>query len=144
MSKNVEEMNEETKRIESKAETPKKLETKAKAAKAIATTADKTKTLTNKVSKADEKATAKAKKTVAKKVAKEEKKGAVEEIYLQYAGQEVLLEAVLERAKAAHVEEGHRASGIKTIQIYIKPEENAAYYVINRKPEGKMVPLIQG
>jgi len=142
MPKKVEEMNEDVKQIDSKADTPKKLETKAKAAKAIATTADKTKALTDKASKAEEKATAKAKKTTAKKAAKGEKKSAPEEIYLQYAGQEILLEAVLERAKAAYVAEGHRLSGIKTIQIYIKPEENAAYYVINGKPEGKMVPLI--
>ena len=60
----------------------------------------------------------------------------VEEIYVQFAGQELLTKEVLERAKQAYVAEGHRESSIKSIRLYIKPEEHMAYYVINEKIAG--------
>lgn len=71
-----------------------------------------------------------AKKTVAKKAEK------IEEVYVQFAGQELLTKEVLERAKQAYVAEGHRESSIKSIRLYIKPEEHMAYYVINEKIAG--------
>ncbi len=60
----------------------------------------------------------------------------VEEVYVQFAGQELLTKEVLERAKQAYVAEGHRESSIKSIRLYIKPEEHMAYYVINEKIAG--------
>lgn len=60
----------------------------------------------------------------------------VEEIYVQFAGQELQTKEVLERAKQAYVAEGHRESSIKSIRLYIKPEEHMAYYVINEKIAG--------
>lgn len=70
------------------------------------------------------------KKTESKKTEK------VEEIYLQFHGQEIVTKDVLERAKQAYIAEGHRESSIKSIRLYIKPEENMAYYVINEKIAG--------
>ena len=52
-------------------------------------------------------------------------------VYIQYAGNEALAKDVLERAKEAYIAEGFKATGIKSVQLYLKPEENAAYYVIN-------------
>lgn len=43
-----------------------------------------------------------------------------------------------EKVKAQFVAEGHRAGAIKKLDIYIKPEENAAYYVINEKFSGRV------
>ncbi len=60
----------------------------------------------------------------------------VEEIYVQFSGQELLTKEVLERAKQAYIAEGHRESSIKSIRLYIKPEEHMAYYVINEKIAG--------
>lgn len=60
----------------------------------------------------------------------------VEEVYIQFAGQELLTKEVLERAKQAYMAEGHRESSIKSIRLYIKPEEHMAYYVINEKIAG--------
>ena len=71
-----------------------------------------------------------AKKTESKKTEK------VEEVYLQFHGQEIATKDVLERAKQAYIAEGHRESSIKSIRLYIKPEENMAYYVINEKIAG--------
>lgn len=76
-----------------------------------------------------------AKKTTAKKTAVKTVQK-VEEVYVQFAGQEVLTQEVLERAKQAYIAEGHRESSIKSIRLYIKPEEHMAYYVINEKIAG--------
>lgn len=92
---------------------------------------------------ADKKETAEkkpaAKKTTAKKTGRKPKAKPVEkveEIYVQFAGQELLTKEVLERAKQAYIAEGHRESSIKSIRLYIKPEEHMAYYVINEKIAG--------
>ena len=60
------------------------------------------------------------------------------EVYIQFQGQEAVVEEVIEKAKKQFVEEGHRMSTIKTIQVYLKPEEYAAYYVINQKHAGRV------
>jgi len=74
--------------------------------------------------------------TTKKKTTKSENTGDSEEVHVQFGGQEVLLKDVLERAKHAYIAEGHRASGIKSIRLYLKPEEGMAYYVINDKASG--------
>ena len=91
-------------------------------------------------SKATEKAATK-KATVKKPVVKKtEKEQMVPEVYLQYAGQEANQSDIIAAIKDKYVAEGHRVSAIKSLQVYVKPEENAAYYVINQKVAG-MVPL---
>lgn len=71
------------------------------------------------------------KKTPVKKVA--EKKAAVvkEEIFVQFGNQEVYAADVVERVKNAYIAEGHTAESIETVRVYIKPEENMIYYVVN-------------
>lgn len=69
-----------------------------------------------------------AKKTTAKKVDKPELKP---ELYIEYQGNQILDTVVVDRVKAAFVASGHRVSSIKSLQIYMKPEESKAYYVIN-------------
>ena len=101
-----------------KAEEPKKEEVKAETAKKEPT------------AKKPVKKTTAAKKTETKKSEK------VEEIYLQFHGQEIFTKEIMDKAKQAYVAEGHRESSIKSIRLYIKPEENMAYYVINEKIAG--------
>ena len=83
------------------------------------------------------KATAAKKETTAKK-APAAKKEATVDVFVQFAGNQVSYASVEERVKAAFVAEGHRASSIKNLKIYIKPEENAAYYVINEDNVGRV------
>ena len=45
---------------------------------------------------------------------------------------------MVEKVKAQFVAEGHRAGNIKSLRIYIKPEDKAAYYVINDKNAGRV------
>ena len=80
------------------------------------------------------------KKAVKKTAAKvtEKKAELVSEVYVQFAGQEAKVDAVIERATQAYVADGHRASSIKSLQVYLKPEESAAYYVVNGDTTGKI------
>ena len=71
----------------------------------------------------------------AKKAVKEELKP---EVFIQYQGREAMVADAIEKAKAEFVADGHRVSTIKSLQVYLKPEENAAYYVINRKFAGRV------
>ena len=72
-----------------------------------------------------------AKKTTAKKEVKAN-------VVLQFAGQEASIDVVVANAKNAFVAEGHKESEIKEIQIYVKPEEYAAYYVNNQEFSGRV------
>ena len=87
------------------------------------------------VKKAETKVKAAAKKPVAKKAAKEVLKP---EITVQYQNLEVTTEVVEERVKAQFAAEGHRVGTIKKLNIYVKPEEYAAYSVINDKFTGRV------
>lgn len=83
-----------------------------------------------------------AKKAVAKKTtaakAEAKKVEKKDEVFVQFAGEEFVVEEVMEKAKAAYVAEGHRVSAIKSVRLYIKPEERKAYYVINDKAAGSI------
>ncbi|MBD5556323.1 MAG: hypothetical protein HDQ95_13560 [Roseburia sp.] len=85
---------------------------------------------------------AEPKKTRAKRgtktVKKTEKVEMVPEVLLQFQGHEDNVGNVVEKAKAEYVAAGHRVSSIKSLQVYLKPEEYAVYYVINQKFEGKI------
>lgn len=74
-----------------------------------------------------------AKKEDAKKDDNKEK-----QIFIQYAEKEVTVETIEERVKKAWESEGHRASSIKKLDVYIKPAEAAVYYVINGKNAGRV------
>lgn len=73
------------------------------------------------------------KKAPAKKAAK---KGT--EITLQFGDYTANMAVVEERVIAQFVAEGHKASKIKSLNIYLKPFENSAYYVINETETGRV------
>lgn len=70
-----------------------------------------------------------------KAAAKEELKP---EVFVQYQGNEAVIADVVEKAKGEFAAAGHRVSSIKSLQVYLKPEEFAAYYVINQKFAGRV------
>lgn len=76
-----------------------------------------------------------AKKATPAKAAKAEIKTA---LYVQFAGNEATEADIIDKVKAAYVAEGHKESAIKEINLYVKPEEYAVYYVINDKSIGKV------
>ena len=66
------------------------------------------------------------------------KKEAVPEVFLQYREYEVTMEEVTERVKSHYCAKGHQRESIENMQIYIKPEDFTAYYVINDGVVGKV------
>ena len=56
-------------------------------------------------------------------------------VFVQYGSSELEVSAVVEAAKADYAQTNTAAA--KDVRVYIKPEENAAYYVINGV-EGKI------
>ena len=59
-------------------------------------------------------------------------------IYVQFAGKEIPTADLVAKATEEWVALGHRASSIKSLDLYVKPEDMAAYYVINGKESGKI------
>mgnify|MGYP001167143463 CR=1 FL=1 len=115
---------------------PAKTEVKAPV-KAEVKTEIKTETTAPKAEEVKAEVKEEAKKAPAKKAtpAKAEIKTA---LYVQFAGNEVTEADIIDKVKAAYVAEGHKESAIKEINLYVKPEEYAVYYVINDKAIGKV------
>ena len=65
------------------------------------------------------------------------KKSAKTEFFIQYQDYEVRTEDIAEKIREQYVSLGHKLTDIKELQIYLKPEENAAYYVVNHRDTGK-------
>ncbi len=82
---------------------------------------------------ATKKATTTAKKTTAKKEA-----AVINATYvLQFSGKEVVASDILETVKKVWVDKFQgKLEEIKTIEIYIKPEEHKAYFVVNGLSNG--------
>lgn len=112
---------------------------KAKAGvKKAKTTVKKTaKTATKKATKTAAKTAAKAKTTVKKTVDKAVKGETAPVVYVQYKGAEEKVEDLVAAAKAAFTAE-HSRTKIADLKLYIKPEERAAYYVVNDKFAGRV------
>ena len=59
-------------------------------------------------------------------------------ITLEFGDYTTVMSTVEEKVKAQFVAEGNKASAIKSLNIYVKPFENAAYYVINGDVTGRV------
>lgn len=51
-------------------------------------------------------------------------------VVVEFAGKQIKAKEVLAKAEAAYAE-AHKGVEIKTLELYISPEQNAAYYVVN-------------
>ncbi len=51
-------------------------------------------------------------------------------VVIEFAGKQTVAKEVLDKAVKAY-EAAHKGVEIKTIEVYVKPEENVAYYVVN-------------
>ena len=69
----------------------------------------------------------------------DEKKEAKTSFYLQYMGKEISTEEITKKVHEVWTKEyGKSVEEIKTLNVYLKPEEAAAYYVINEETTGKV------
>ena len=51
-------------------------------------------------------------------------------VVIEFSGKQIVAKDVLDKAVKAY-EADHKGAEIKTIEVYVKPEENVAYYVVN-------------
>ena len=123
---------EETKTV--KAEETKTV--KAEEAKAAKTTAKAAEAKTTETAKKTPAKKTTARKTPAKRTTTKKAAVVTEEVYLQYAGKEFSSADLTAKVKEIWKEMGKKAADLKDIKVYVKPEENAAYYVINNEETG--------
>ena len=110
-------------------------ETAKKAVKKVAETAEKAVKATAETAEKAVKATAKtaAKKSTAKKAELKT------EMFLQFAGKEYTEKEILQKVKEIWTKNLKRKVGeMKDVKIYLKPEESAAYYVVNGDTTGRV------
>lgn len=89
-------------------------------------------------------------KTAAKTVVEETKKAAKKattrrskkdmkvNAYVEYYGKQVHENTMIADVKKAWKKSGHKIGEIKTMDLYIKPEESKVYYVINETESGSV------
>lgn len=114
----------------------KKAATEAVASVKEAATAAKESETAKKATETAKKATATAKKTATKakatteKAVKKAKKEVVKTTTLQFSGKEYKVDEIMKLAEEAFKRD-YKKKTIEEINIYIKPEENKVYYVVN-------------
>ena len=134
------------KAIETKKDTTKKLETKA--AVLVDTPevqAEEVKETVKKVAAKAEDTAEKAVKTVKKAAAKKtaakttKKADLKTEFFLQFSGKEYTEKEILKKVKDVWTKDlKNKVGDMKDVKIYLKPEESAAYYVVNGDTTGKI------
>lgn len=121
-------------------------ETAEKVAKVAEETAEKVAKVAEEVAEEVKKAAPKAAKKVAgtaKKASESVKKAAAKKeiktsIVLQYGEKEVDSKEMIAAVKKEWTKAKHKVGEIKTMELYIKPEDYAVYYVINDEFTGKV------
>lgn len=73
----------------------------------------------------------KAKKATAKKDIKTT-------LFVEYYGKQVEAKEIIASVKKAWTKAGNKISDIKSMELYVKPEDAAVYYVINKTESGKV------
>ena len=59
-----------------------------------------------------------------------------QQMFLQFDGQEIDLATVEANVKKNWKDAGKKAADIQSLDIYVKPQEGKAYYVVNKEVEG--------
>ena len=103
----------------------------AKATKAVKAEEVKTEVKAEAAAVAEKKAPAKTTKKTSK--AAEVK----DDVVVEFAGVQVSIDEVVENVKKTFAAQGN-TEAVKSVKIYLKPEDQAAYYVINDEIEGRM------
>ena len=86
-----------------------------------------------------------AKKTTARKAPAKKvvaKKEVSADVYVQFMGMELPTKEIVANVKKAWAGmTGKKEEDIKELQVYVKPEENKAYYVVNGEADGNYIDL---
>lgn len=142
VSEKVEEVKETAKKEAQPKEVKATVEKKAQEVKKAAGEVKKTveETAAKEVKKTAEKVTKEVKKAAPKTTAKKSaaKKEIKTEVVLQYGEKEVNTKDMIASVKKDWTKQKHKISEIKSIELYVKPEDYAVYYVINGEHTGKV------
>ncbi len=59
-------------------------------------------------------------------------------VILEFQGNQVAVKDIVEMAKKTWKDSGNKVSDLKDMRLYVKPEENAIYYVFNDSVDGRL------
>ena len=100
---------------------------------------EKAKPYIDKVEPQIKKAKEKAEPAIKEAVGKAQRAATKTEIFLQYNDYEMRMDDIIDKVRTHYLsEEGRKASDLKSLRVYIKPEDHAAYYVANQHDTGKV------
>lgn len=60
-------------------------------------------------------------------------------VNVEFQGKKISDKILIDKVKENWKQAGNKVKDVKTIDIYLKPEENMCYYVINEEENGKFL-----
>ena len=60
------------------------------------------------------------------------------DFYVEFFGKQINKDEVVKAVKKSWTDAGNKASDIKSLELYLKHEDNAVYFVINSTEEGSI------
>lgn len=61
------------------------------------------------------------------------------ELFVEFAGKQVAQDELVKNIKKIWTDAGNKASEIKSLNVYVQPDNNIAYYVINDDFKGEYI-----
>lgn len=61
-------------------------------------------------------------------------------LFIEFGGNKFAADEIVEKCKAAYKADNSRKQ-VRSIEVYVKPEDNKAYYVVNGKADGLYIDL---
>ncbi len=89
---------------------------------------------------AAKKATAKKEEAPAEKAVKKAPEKDTAKLFIEFGGNKFAADEIVEKCKAAYKADNSRKQ-VRSIEVYVKPEDNKAYYVVNGKADGLYIDL---
>lgn len=89
---------------------------------------------------ASKKAPAKKEEAPAEKAVKKAPEKDTAKLFIEFGGNKFAADEIVEKCKAAYKADNSRKQ-VRSIEVYVKPEDNKAYYVVNGKADGLYIDL---
>lgn len=89
---------------------------------------------------AAKKAPAKKEEAPAEKAVKKAPEKDTAKLFIEFGGNKFAADEIVEKCKAAYTADNSRKQ-VRSIEVYVKPEDNKAYYVVNGKADGLYIDL---
>ena len=89
---------------------------------------------------AAKKAPAKKEEAPAEKAVKKAAEKDAAKLFIEFGGNKFAADEIVEKCKAAYKADNSRKQ-VRSIEVYVKPEDNKAYYVVNGKADGLYIDL---